>query len=68
MVFRFIAMRILTFRLPSVPAGSSELSQCYDGCVFHFGRPSTPGQWIGHILAAIVALFLVWWMLRLFIV
>jgi hypothetical protein len=41
---------------------------CYHGWMFHFGKPSTPGQWIGHILAAIVALFLVWWMLRLFII
>jgi len=37
-------------------------------CVFHFGKPRTPGQWIGHILAAIVAFFLVWWMLRAFVV
>ncbi len=43
-------------------------SQCYDGCVFRFKRPRTAGQWLGHVLAAIVALFLVWWMLRLFIV
>ena len=42
--------------------------QCYDCCVFHFGKPRTPGQWIGHILAAIVALLLVWWMLRVFVV
>jgi hypothetical protein len=35
--------------------------------MFRFGRPRTPGQWIGHFLAAIVALFLVWWMLRLFV-
>ena len=35
--------------------------------MFRFERPRTPGQWIGHVLAAIVALFLVWWMLRLFV-
>jgi len=35
--------------------------------MFHFGRPRTPGQWIAHVLAVIMALFLVWWMLRLFV-
>jgi hypothetical protein len=35
--------------------------------VFNFGRPKTPGQWIGHIAVVIIALFLVWWMLRAYI-
>jgi hypothetical protein len=35
--------------------------------VFNFGNPKTPGQWIGHIVGALIALFLIWWMLRLFV-
>ncbi len=40
---------------------------CYDRPVFNFGRPKTSGQWIVHVAGAIVALFLVWWVLRLFV-
>jgi len=40
---------------------------CYDCDVFNFGNPKTPGQWIGHIVVAVIGLFLIWWMLRLFI-
>jgi hypothetical protein len=36
--------------------------------MFNFGKPKTAGDWIGHIVLALVALFLVWWLLRLFIV
>jgi len=35
--------------------------------MFNFGNPKTPGQWIGHIAGALIALFLIWWMLRLFV-
>jgi hypothetical protein len=35
--------------------------------MFHFGRPRTPLQWIGHIVLEIVALLLVMWMLRVFV-
>jgi Mg2+ and Co2+ transporter CorA len=35
--------------------------------MFRFGRPETPGHWIIHILMAIVALFLIWWMFRAFV-
>jgi len=34
--------------------------------MFNFGRPVTPGQWIAHILLGVVALFLVWWLIRMF--
>jgi len=34
--------------------------------VFNFGRPNTPGQWMGHIVLGIIALFLVWWLLQLY--
>jgi hypothetical protein len=43
------------------------VARCYDCFVFQFGRPKTAGQWIGHIVGAIIALFLVWWMLRVFV-
>jgi len=32
----------------------------------YLGRPKTAGQWIGHFAMAIIALFLVWWMLRVY--
>jgi len=40
---------------------------CYDSIVFNFGKPKTAGDWIVHIAGAIVAIFLVWWMLRLYV-
>ena len=40
---------------------------CYDSIVFNFGRPKTAGDWIVHIAGAIIAIFLVWWMLRLYV-
>ena len=45
----------------------TEGSGCYHAPMFNFGRPATPGQWIGHILLGIVALFLIWWLIRVFI-
>jgi hypothetical protein len=35
--------------------------------MFNFGRPATPAQWTGHIVLAIVALFLVYLMVRIFV-
>jgi len=35
--------------------------------MFKLGKPETPIQWIGHVVLAIVALFLVWWMLRVYV-
>lgn len=40
---------------------------CYDSIVFNLGSPKTGGDWIVHIAGAIVAIFLVWWMLRLYV-
>jgi hypothetical protein len=50
-------------------AGMSEVTEvpCYDGRMFRFGRPSTPAGWIGHAVLALIALGLVWWMLRVFV-
>jgi hypothetical protein len=47
--------------------GSSTVDPCYDAVVFNFGKPKTVGDWIVHIAGAIVALFLVWWMLRVYV-
>jgi len=33
--------------------------------MFDFGKPKTSANWAVHI--AIVAIFLVWWMLRMFV-
>jgi hypothetical protein len=35
--------------------------------MFNFGKPQTAGDWIVHIAGAIVAIFLIWWMLRMFV-
>jgi hypothetical protein len=40
---------------------------CYHCCMFNFGKPKTAGDWIIHIAGVLVALFLVWWMLRMFV-
>jgi hypothetical protein len=45
----------------------SSRTKCYDCPVFNFGKPKTGGQWMAHVVLAIVALFLVWWMLRLYV-
>jgi len=36
-------------------------------CMFNFGKPKSAGDWIVHIAGAIVALFLVWFMLRMYV-
>jgi hypothetical protein len=35
--------------------------------MFNFGKPKTAGDWIIHIAGAVVAILLVWWMLRLYV-
>jgi hypothetical protein len=35
--------------------------------MFNLGSPKTGGDWVVHIAGAFVALFLVWWMLRMFV-
>lgn len=35
--------------------------------MFKLGRPETTGQWIGHVILAIIALALVGWMLRVYV-
>ena len=45
----------------------SRTDPCYDATVFNFGSPKTAGDWIVHIAGAVVAIFLVWWMLRVYV-
>ena len=40
---------------------------CYYPHMFNFGQPKTVGDWIVHIAGAVIALFLVWWMLRVYV-
>jgi len=40
---------------------------CYHSRMFNFGKPKTAADWIVHIAGAIVAIFLVWWMLRIYV-
>jgi hypothetical protein len=35
--------------------------------MFNFGKPKTAGDWIVHIAGALVAILLVWWMLRMYV-
>jgi len=35
--------------------------------MFNFGKPKTVGDWIIHLVGVMVALFLVWWMLRIYV-
>jgi hypothetical protein len=54
--------------LAGVTAISRRLSgACYHCRMFNFGKPKTTGDWMVHIAGAIVAIFLVWWMLRMYV-
>jgi hypothetical protein len=53
--------------IPLGPNRPGEPSPCYDATVFNFGSPKTTGDWIVHLAGAVVAIFLVWWMLRLYV-
>lgn len=52
----------------SASAKSQEDSECYHSQMFNFGKPKTAGDWIAHLVLALIAIFLIWWLLRLFIV
>jgi hypothetical protein len=43
------------------------VTPCYHCRMFNFGRPKTAADWVVHIAGAIVAIFLVWWMLRMYV-
>jgi hypothetical protein len=40
---------------------------CYYPAMFNFGNPKTAGDWLLHIAGAIVAIFLIYWMLRVYV-
>lgn len=40
---------------------------CYDYRVPNRTEPRTLGQWIRYLVVAIIALFLVWWLLRVYV-
>jgi hypothetical protein len=40
---------------------------CYYRRMFNFGKPKTAGDWIVHIAGGIVAILLVVWMLRMYV-
>jgi hypothetical protein len=46
---------------------SVDLNPSQDFAMFKLGKPETPMQWIGHVVLAIVALFLVWWLFRAYV-
>jgi hypothetical protein len=39
---------------------------CCDSCMFNFGKPKTAGDWLVHLIGALIALFLVWWLIHMF--
>ena len=43
------------------------LPTCYDHPVENRTEPKTAGQWIRYVVVAAIALFLVWWMLRVYV-
>ena len=52
-------------RVPRFPAPLAPT--CYDGPVTNRTEPKTVGQWIRYVIVAVIALFLVWWMLRVYV-
>jgi hypothetical protein len=47
--------------------GAAWASTCYHSFVENRTEPKTAGQWVRYIVVAVIALFLVWWMLRLYV-
>jgi len=53
---------------PGASRASRNLTpDCYDYHVANRTEPKTVAQWIRYIVVAAIALFLVWWMLRLYV-
>ncbi|HEX3747560.1 MAG TPA: hypothetical protein VHW09_26680 [Bryobacteraceae bacterium] len=48
------------------PTGKNRRT-CYHYPVPLRTEPRTPGQWVRYIVVAVIALFLVWWMLRVYV-
>ena len=43
------------------------VAPCYDQPVDNRTEPRTARQWIRYLVIAVIALFLVWWMLRVYV-
>jgi hypothetical protein len=43
------------------------ISSCYHSPVPNRTEPRTAGQWIRYVVVAVIALFLIWWLLRLYV-
>lgn len=80
MVFSFVHPKRLALRLfprdnlatgylPQnfLPRPTQTRRACYHRLMFNFGTPKTVGDWVVHILGGIIAIFLVWWMLRMYV-
>jgi len=50
-----------------IPAPIQLAPTCYHGQVDNRTEPKTLGQWVRYVVVAIIALFLVWWMLRVYV-
>jgi hypothetical protein len=48
-------------------AGHGEIPRATIAACLALAGQKPRGQWIGHIVGAIIALFLIWWMLRVFV-
>ena len=55
------------FHLWEERADQEKPRKCYHCGVFNLSRPKTPSQWLAHIVVGIIALFLVWWMVRVYV-
>jgi hypothetical protein len=64
-------MKVATISLRECDEYNPDISSARLGCyhcrMFNFGKPKTAGDWLVHIAGAIVAIFLVWWMLRMYV-
>jgi hypothetical protein len=55
------------FHLWEERANRGNRRKCYHCRVFNLSRPKTAGQWMAHIVVGIIALFLVWWLVRVYV-
>jgi len=53
--------------MPESNTRTLQQTRCYPLSVPNRTEPKTVGQWIRYIVVAAIALFLVWWMLRLYV-
>jgi hypothetical protein len=70
-IFALVMRARHTHRLDNAAAGSAhgqcDVRSATMAPVLNLSKPKTPGQWMVHIVAALIALFLIAWLLRLYI-